>query len=219
MTCMPLAFENPTHACNSDDVIKWKHFPRYWPFVWGIHRSPVNSPHKGQWRGALMFSLICAWINRWVNNCEAGDLRRYRAHYDRIRITELNTMPVFYLSFYVTISTWTFGMLPIHILISHPYSNINGVISCLPFHMGIVRHLIAKMYLLLIYVEMSDTQLFVKYASALRYSFIKSRSIFHTTFITSYYSIRCICFCCCCCHSGITVALVTTNIHTLSHSV
>ena len=42
-----------------DDVIKWKHFPRYWPFVRGIHRSPVNSPHKGQWRGALMFSLIC----------------------------------------------------------------------------------------------------------------------------------------------------------------
>ena len=41
-----------------DDVIKWKHFPRYWPFVWGIHRSPVNSPHKGQRRGALMFSLI-----------------------------------------------------------------------------------------------------------------------------------------------------------------
>ena len=32
-----------------DDVIKKKHFPRYWPFVWGIHRSPVNSPHKGQW--------------------------------------------------------------------------------------------------------------------------------------------------------------------------
>ena len=29
-----------------DDVIKWKYFPRYWPFVWGIHRSPVNSPHK-----------------------------------------------------------------------------------------------------------------------------------------------------------------------------
>ena len=43
-----------------DDVIKWKHFPRYWPFVRGIHRSPVNSPDKGQWRGALMFSLICA---------------------------------------------------------------------------------------------------------------------------------------------------------------
>ena len=38
-----------------DDVIKWKHFPRYWPFVRGIHRSRVNSPFKGQWRGALMF--------------------------------------------------------------------------------------------------------------------------------------------------------------------
>ena len=67
-----------------DAVIKWKHFPRYWPFVWGIHRSPVNSPHKGKWRGALMFSLICAWINAWVNNRETGDLRRHRAHYDVI---------------------------------------------------------------------------------------------------------------------------------------
>ena len=65
-----------------DDVIKWKHFPRNWPFVLGIHRSPVNSPHKGQWRGALMFSLMCFWINDWVNNREAGDLRRHRAHYD-----------------------------------------------------------------------------------------------------------------------------------------
>ena len=43
-----------------DDVIKWKHFPRYWSFVWGIHWSPVNSPHKGQWRGAFMFLLIYA---------------------------------------------------------------------------------------------------------------------------------------------------------------
>ena len=65
-----------------DDVIKWKYFPRYWPFVWRIHRFPVNSPHKGQWRGALMFSLICVWINDWVNNGEPGDLRGYRIHYD-----------------------------------------------------------------------------------------------------------------------------------------
>ena len=65
-----------------DDVIKLKHFPRYWLFVRGIHRSPVNSPHKGQWRGALMFSLICIWINGWVNNREAGDLRRNHGHYD-----------------------------------------------------------------------------------------------------------------------------------------
>ena len=64
-----------------DDVITWKHFPRYWPFVRGLQRSPVNSPNKGPWRGTLMFSLICAWINGWVNNGEAGDLRRHRAHY------------------------------------------------------------------------------------------------------------------------------------------
>ena len=75
-------FRQIYRASLHDDVIKWKHFPRYWPFVRGIHRSPVNSPHKGQWRRALMFSLICAWINDWVNNSEGGDLRRYRAHYD-----------------------------------------------------------------------------------------------------------------------------------------
>ena len=48
--------------------------------VRGIHRSSVNSPHKGQWRGALMFSLICSWINGWVNSRKAGDLRRNGAH-------------------------------------------------------------------------------------------------------------------------------------------
>ena len=60
------------HYTSHDDVIKWKHFPRYWPFVRGIHRWPVNSPHKGQWRGALMFSLMCLnkrlskqWWGRW----------------------------------------------------------------------------------------------------------------------------------------------------------
>ena len=67
-----------------DDVMKWKHFPRYWPFVRGIHRSPVNSPHKGQWRGALIFSLIWIWMSAWVNNREAGDLRRQHGHYDVI---------------------------------------------------------------------------------------------------------------------------------------
>ena len=65
-----------------DDVIKWNHFPGYWPFVRGIHRSPVNSPHNGQWRGALIFFLINAWINNWVNDREAANLRCHRAHYD-----------------------------------------------------------------------------------------------------------------------------------------
>ena len=73
--------------------------PQHWP--WWRHKmetysallaicagnSPVNSPHKGQWRGALMFSLICVWINSWVNTREAGDLRCHRAHYDVIVMT------------------------------------------------------------------------------------------------------------------------------------
>ena len=64
----------------------WRHqiqnFPRCWPFVRGIHQFRWIPCTKGQWRGALMFSLICAWINDWVNNREAGDLRRHRGHYD-----------------------------------------------------------------------------------------------------------------------------------------
>ena len=49
-----------------------------------VGNSPVTGefPHKGQWRGALMFSLIWAWLNDWANNREAGDLRRHRTHYD-----------------------------------------------------------------------------------------------------------------------------------------
>ena len=80
------------------DVIKWKHLPRYWPFVRGIHRSPVNSPHKDQWRGALMFSLICVWISGWVNNREAGDLRRYRAHHD-VTVMPSNHVDVLHIAF------------------------------------------------------------------------------------------------------------------------
>ena len=79
ITCNDKTKQTPTH-CEAwiipakpyyDDVIKWKHFPRYWCFVWGIHRSPVNSPHKGQWRGALIFSLICA-LNKRVSKQSWG---------------------------------------------------------------------------------------------------------------------------------------------------
>ena len=65
-----------------DDVIKWNHFPCYWTFVRGIHRSPVDSPLKGQWREAFVFALICAWTNGWANNRDVGDLRHHRAHCD-----------------------------------------------------------------------------------------------------------------------------------------
>ena len=85
-----------------DDVIKWKHFPRYWPFVRGIHRSPMNSPHKGQGGGALVFSLICVWIDGWVNDREADDLRGYRAHYDAT-VMSLNTEIYRYLPIWVRV--------------------------------------------------------------------------------------------------------------------
>ena len=60
----------------------WRHQMETFSALLAI--GPVNSPHKGQWRGAFMFSLICAWINRFVNNREPGDLRRFRPHYDVI---------------------------------------------------------------------------------------------------------------------------------------
>ena len=50
--------------------------------LWGNSPVPVNSPHKGQWHGALILSLICVWIKCWVKKHEAGDFRRHRGHYD-----------------------------------------------------------------------------------------------------------------------------------------
>ena len=80
------SYEHDISVAIHNDVMKWKLFPRYWPFVRKIHRSPVNSQRKGQWRGALMLSLICVWINGWVINHVAGHLRRHRIHYDVIVI-------------------------------------------------------------------------------------------------------------------------------------
>ena len=65
-------------------------FSHCWPFVWGIHLSPVNSPHKGQWCRSLMFSLICIWTNAWVNSGDASDLRCHCTHYD---ITVMGYVP------------------------------------------------------------------------------------------------------------------------------
>ena len=119
----------PTIASNSmgprrhqDDVIKWKHFPRYWPLARGIHRSPVNSPRKGQWRGALRpvtrsfdVCFIHAWTNGWVNNRDAGDLRRHLDHYVVTVIgrnfasvffkhdSRLHILHIYWLGIYVTI--------------------------------------------------------------------------------------------------------------------
>ena len=67
--------------------------------------SLVNSPHKGQWRGALMFSLICSWINGWVNSREADDLRRHRAHYD-VTVICIYLFPCIYFRMEGTCSTF-----------------------------------------------------------------------------------------------------------------
>ena len=72
-----------------DDAIKWKHFPRNWPFVRRIHRSRWI-PHTKASDAELWCFLLSAWINDWVNNRQAGDLRRHCGHYDvnvmRIRV-------------------------------------------------------------------------------------------------------------------------------------
>ena len=124
-----------------EDVMKWKHVPRYWPFVRGIHRSLVNSLHKGQWRGALMLSLNYAWTNRWVNNRDAGYQRRPRAHYDATAmpgsvfcIHNPLTIPwPFCWWFYYTTSTphVNVELTEIFIKMSCLYCHVLSVLSCL----------------------------------------------------------------------------------------
>ena len=83
------------YSCRDNSNSWWRHqmetFPRYWPFVRGIHWSLVNSPHKGQWHGALGCSLICARTNGWAKNRDAGDLSRHRAQYDVTLMCRINT--------------------------------------------------------------------------------------------------------------------------------
>ena len=76
------------HKNAKPPVAWWRHqmetFSALLAICAGNSLVPMNSQHKGQWRGALMFSLICVWINGWANNRKAGDLRRHRARYDVI---------------------------------------------------------------------------------------------------------------------------------------
>ena len=65
-----------------DDVIKWKHFPRNWPFVRGLHRSRWIPLTKASDVELWCFFFICVKINSCVNNHEASYLRRHRGHYD-----------------------------------------------------------------------------------------------------------------------------------------
>ena len=84
-TCDWVAVLPDHHSCILHNTW-WRHqmetFSALLALCAGNSPVPVNSPHKGQWRGALMFSLIWARINDWVNNRKAGDLRRHRGHCD-----------------------------------------------------------------------------------------------------------------------------------------
>ena len=79
-----MEFPAPVRYLLHGDVIKWTHFR-----IAGLLRGEFTG-HKGQWGGALMFSLICACTNRWANNGDAGELWRHRAHYDVIVMSYWN---------------------------------------------------------------------------------------------------------------------------------
>ena len=89
--------------CVLSDISWWRHQMEAFSALLALYarHSPVNSPHKSQWRGDLMFFLIWVWINGSVNSREAGDLRRHRAHYDVIvmlcsmrSLNNINTRPL-----------------------------------------------------------------------------------------------------------------------------
>ena len=83
----------------------WRHqmetFPRYWPFV----RESVDFPHRGQWRRALMYSLICARANGWVNNRDAVDKRRHHAHYD-VTVMDQNLVIILCVAILIAMIQW-----------------------------------------------------------------------------------------------------------------
>ena len=95
LTIACLCIFDVCESCQPYMCAWWRHqmetFSALLALCAGNSPVPVNSPHKGQWRGALMFTLICARINDWINNREAGVLRCYRAHYDVI-VMELNVI-------------------------------------------------------------------------------------------------------------------------------
>ena len=68
---------------SSASLAKWKYFPRYWR---GIHRSPVNSLHKGQRRGALTFSLICHHASSLSSESESESVIVYSIDIHRIHL-------------------------------------------------------------------------------------------------------------------------------------
>ena len=106
---------------NHDDVINQETFSALLAICAGNQRSLVKSPHKSQWRGALIFSLFCAWINGWVNNREAGDLRHHRAHYNFIVMINVNVLEISRITCIVSYICFSY--------ISHKYINDVVIVS------------------------------------------------------------------------------------------
>ena len=72
--------ETLCRALPDHEVTQWNHIPRYRPFVMGIHRSPVDSLHKGPVTRTALFSLVFISTKCWINRRAARDLRRHGAH-------------------------------------------------------------------------------------------------------------------------------------------
>ena len=75
--CQTIIWNNDDLSLHGD-VIKWKHFPRYWPGHWWILHTKASDAEFS------CFLWSPPWINGWVNGREAGELRLHRAHYDVI---------------------------------------------------------------------------------------------------------------------------------------
>ena len=113
-----------------DNVIKWKYFPRDWLFVRGIHRSPVNSPHKGQWCVTWCFLWSVSEKKGWVNNRYAGKLRRHCTHYDvTVMLSACLSVFLSHLFNYASIivSSWNFQeLLPMTEVVSMQKVKVRG---------------------------------------------------------------------------------------------
>ena len=127
-----------------DDVIKWKHFPRYWPLC-GEFTDRRWIPHTKASDAELWwcFSLICTWINRWVNNREAGDLRRHRAHYDVIVMATVRRDSLYFMNLFQQCETgW-------HTLLHELYTikqicNLRPCLNDISLHSYFILKYIAK---------------------------------------------------------------------------
>ena len=120
---LPYLSERNAEELWHEDVIKWKHFPRYWSFAWGIHRSWVNSPQRPVTRSFDAFFDLR--LNKRLSyDREAGDLRRHCAHYD-VTVTDtsmrlelwahLNTRNATKLCAYFLWENWRWGLTSIYI--------------------------------------------------------------------------------------------------------